>query len=120
MLQTIDQYWKDHLLSLDHLRDGIGLRGYGQKDPLQEYKREAFELFKRLILAMKADTLETLFRIQPNLAEKFAADAEREAKERAQRELSGAEAVHAEADLNTLPREESSPVSQGSEPSVRV
>ena len=89
MLQTIDQYWKDHLLSLDHLRDGIGLRGYGQKDPLQEYKREAFDLFKRLISAIKADTLETLFKVQPNLAEKFAADAEREAKERAQRELSG-------------------------------
>ena len=120
MLQTIDQYWKDHLLSLDHLRDGIGLRGYGQKDPLQEYKREAFDLFKRLISAIKADTLETLFKVQPNLAEKFAADAEREAKERAQRELSGAEAVHAEADLNTLPHDESSPVSQGSEPSARV
>jgi preprotein translocase subunit SecA len=106
MLQTIDQYWKDHLLSLDHLRDGIGLRGYGQKDPLQEYKREAFDLFKRLISAMKIDTLETLFRIQPNLAERFAAEAEREAKERAQRELSGAAALHAEADLSSVPRED--------------
>ena len=106
MLQTIDQYWKDHLLSLDHLRDGIGLRGYGQKDPLQEYKREAFDLFKRLISAIKIDTLETLYRIQPNLAEKFAADAEREAKERAERELSGAAALHAEADLSAVPRDE--------------
>ena len=106
MLQTIDQYWKDHLLSLDHLRDGIGLRGYGQKDPLQEYKREAFDLFKRLISAIKIDTLETLYRIQPNLAEKFAADAEREATERAERELSGAAALHAEADLSAVPRDD--------------
>ncbi|NBW82428.1 preprotein translocase subunit SecA, partial [bacterium] len=98
MLQTIDQYWKDHLLSLDHLRDGIGLRGYGQKDPLQEYKREAFELFKRLISAIKVDTLETLFRVQPNLAERFVAEAEQEAQQRAKRELSGSAAVHAEAD----------------------
>ncbi|MEY4065615.1 MAG: hypothetical protein RIR26_1823 [Pseudomonadota bacterium] len=119
MLQTIDQYWKDHLLSLDHLRDGIGLRGYGQKDPLQEYKREAFDLFKRLISAMKVDTLETLFRIQPNLAEKFAADAEREAKERAQRELSGAAAVHAEADLSAVPRDDV-PAGVNPEASVRV
>jgi preprotein translocase subunit SecA len=98
MLQTIDQYWKDHLLSLDHLRDGIGLRGYGQKDPLQEYKREAFELFKRLISAIKVDTLESLFRIQPNLADRFAEEAELEAQKRAQRELSGSAAVHAEAE----------------------
>jgi preprotein translocase subunit SecA len=119
MLQTIDQYWKDHLLSLDHLRDGIGLRGYGQKDPLQEYKREAFELFKRLISAMKTDTLETLFRLQPNLAERFAAEAEREAQERAQRELAGAAALHAEADLSNVPREEVAPA-QSPQPSVRV
>ncbi|NBO39038.1 hypothetical protein EBU99_10695 [bacterium] len=117
MLQTIDQYWKDHLLSLDHLRDGIGLRGYGQKDPLQEYKREAFDLFKRLISAIKVDTLETLYRIQPNLAEKFAADAEREAQQRAERELSGSAAVHAEADLNAVPLQE---VSESQENVVRV
>ncbi len=48
MLQIIDQQWKDHLLALDHLREGIGLRGYGQKDPLVEYKRESFELFQDL------------------------------------------------------------------------
>ena len=47
MLQVIDTQWKDHLLSIDHLKEGIGLRGYGQKDPKQEYKKEAFELFKR-------------------------------------------------------------------------
>jgi preprotein translocase subunit SecA len=97
MLQTVDQYWKDHLLSLDHLRDGIGLRGYGQKDPLQEYKREAFELFKRLILAIKQDTLIGLFRIQPDLRERFAAEAAEQASRRAARELGQAEATHADA-----------------------
>jgi preprotein translocase subunit SecA len=118
MLQTIDQYWKDHLLSLDHLRDGIGLRGYGQKDPLQEYKREAFELFKRLISSIKIDTLENLFRIQPNLAERFAAEAEKEAKQRAQRELSGSAAVHAEADSTAaIPLQE---VAETSETTARV
>jgi preprotein translocase subunit SecA len=97
MLQTIDQYWKDHLLSLDHLRDGIGLRGYGQKDPLQEYKREAFELFKRLIGAIKQDTLIALFKVQPDLREKFAAEAEAAAKRRAAQELKNAAASHADA-----------------------
>lgn len=96
MLQTIDTEWKDHLLSLDHLRDGIGLRGYGQRDPLQEYKREALELFKRMVGSIKQVSLETLFRIQPNLAEKFAADAEKEAQKRAAQELAGAKAQHEE------------------------
>jgi preprotein translocase subunit SecA len=106
MLQTIDQYWKDHLLSLDHLRDGIGLRGYGQKDPLQEYKREAFELFKRLILAIKQDTLIGIFRIQPDLREKFAVEAAEQAQKRAQRELGNAETVHADAQAAAI-REQS-------------
>jgi preprotein translocase subunit SecA len=96
MLQTLDSYWKDHLLSLDHLRDGIGLRGYGQKDPLQEYKREAFDLFERLIVGIKQDTLQTIFKVQPNLAERFAVEAEKEASLRAQRELENAAAKHEE------------------------
>ena len=49
MLQILDQLWKDHLLSLDHLRQGIGLRAYAQRDPLNEYKREAFELFDEAV-----------------------------------------------------------------------
>jgi preprotein translocase subunit SecA len=67
------------------------LRGYGQKDPLQEYKREAFELFKRLTMAIRQDTLEGLFRVQPNLAEKYAQDAEAEARARSERELVAAQ-----------------------------
>ena len=64
MLQVIDHHWKDHLLGMDHLRDGIGLRGYGQKDPLIEYKREGFDLFAGMMERIKSDTLERLFRVQ--------------------------------------------------------
>lgn len=99
MLQTIDSYWKDHLSSLDHLRDGIGLRGYGQRDPLQEYKREAFELFKRLVVSIKQDTLSAIFRIQPNLAERFAREAEAEALKRSEKERARARERHDEAQI---------------------
>ena len=64
MLQVIDHHWKDHLLGMDHLRDGIGLRGYGQKDPLIEYKREGYELFAGMMERIKSDTLERLFLVQ--------------------------------------------------------
>jgi preprotein translocase subunit SecA len=64
MLQVIDHHWKDHLLAMDHLRDGIGLRGYGQKDPLIEYKREGFDLFAGMMERIKSDVLERLFRVQ--------------------------------------------------------
>jgi preprotein translocase subunit SecA len=64
MLQVIDHHWKDHLLSMDHLRDGIGLRGYGQKDPLVEYKREGFELFAAMMSRIKGDAIDRLFHIQ--------------------------------------------------------
>ena len=64
MLQVIDHHWKDHLLGMDHLRDGIGLRGYGQKDPLIEYKREGYDLFAAMMERIKSDTLERLFLVQ--------------------------------------------------------
>ncbi len=64
LLHTIDTLWKDHLLSMDHLREGIGLRGYAQQDPLQEYKREAFQMFADLIERIKEHTLSFLFRVQ--------------------------------------------------------
>ena len=64
MLQTIDTLWKDHLLNMDHLKEGIGLRGYGQKNPLQEYKREGFELFADMIHRFKEEVVERLFRVQ--------------------------------------------------------
>ena len=64
MLQTVDNQWKDHLLSMDHLKEGIGLRGYAQQDPLIVYKREAFDMFQEMIERIKAETLKILFRIQ--------------------------------------------------------
>ena len=64
MLQTVDNLWKDHLLSMDHLKEGIGLRGYAQQDPLIVYKKEGFELFQDMISRVKEETLGTLFRIQ--------------------------------------------------------
>ncbi|MEJ5328709.1 MAG: preprotein translocase subunit SecA [Desulfobaccales bacterium] len=64
MLQIVDNHWKEHLLSMDHLRDGIGLRGYAQKDPLREYQREGYDMFMDLIHRIKADTVGTLFHLQ--------------------------------------------------------
>ena len=64
MLQTVDNLWKDHLLSMDHLREGIGLRGYAQQDPIMIYKKEAFEMFQDMISRIKEETLQILFRIQ--------------------------------------------------------
>jgi preprotein translocase subunit SecA len=64
MLQTVDNLWKDHLLSMDHLKEGIGLRGYAQQNPLLVYKKEGFEMFQETIDRIKAETLGILFRIQ--------------------------------------------------------
>ena len=64
MLIVIDTQWKDHLLSIDHLKEGIGLRGYGQRDPLTEYKREAFDLFQSMAERVKALVVERLFKVQ--------------------------------------------------------
>ncbi|MBI3316395.1 MAG: preprotein translocase subunit SecA [Candidatus Omnitrophica bacterium] len=64
LLQIIDAKWKDHLYSLDSLKEGIGLRAYGQKDPLVEYKREAFHLFDSMVQGIKDETVEMMFRVQ--------------------------------------------------------
>ncbi|SHO50547.1 preprotein translocase subunit SecA [Desulfopila aestuarii] len=64
LLQIVDAAWKDHLLSMDHLKEGIGLRGYGQKNPLNEYKREGFELFNRLMDAIRSQVISHLMRVR--------------------------------------------------------
>ena len=64
MLQNVDNLWKDHLLSMDHLKEGIGLRGYAQQNPLLVYKKEGFEMFQEMIARIKEETLGILFRIQ--------------------------------------------------------
>lgn len=66
MLQAIDTHWKDHLLNIDHLKEGIGLRGYGQKDPKQEYKREAYNLFLELMTRIREEVVERVFWVQIN------------------------------------------------------
>ena len=64
ILDVVDSQWKDHLLSLDHLKEGIGLRGYGQKDPLVEFKKEAFVLFEDMMARIDNETIRYLFHIQ--------------------------------------------------------
>jgi len=64
MLQSIDHHWKDHLLAIDQLKEGIGLRGYGQKDPLIEYQKEAYQMFLDMLERIKRDTVQKLFAIQ--------------------------------------------------------
>ena len=64
ILDVVDSQWKDHLLSLDHLKEGIGLRGYGQKDPLVEFKKEAFILFEDMMARIDNETVRYLFHVQ--------------------------------------------------------
>ncbi|HLZ90786.1 MAG TPA: preprotein translocase subunit SecA [Candidatus Acidoferrum sp.] len=70
ILDVVDSQWKDHLLSLDHLKEGIGLRGYGQKDPLVEFKKEAFVLFEDMMARIDNETIRYLFHIQMQQAER--------------------------------------------------
>ena len=71
MLNTVDTLWKDHLLSMDHLKEGIGLRGYAQQNPLIVYKKEGFEMFQDMISRIQGETVSVLLRIQPAEPEKL-------------------------------------------------
>ncbi|MDO8489683.1 MAG: SEC-C metal-binding domain-containing protein [Candidatus Omnitrophota bacterium] len=70
-LQIIDSKWKDHLYAMDSLREGIGLRAYGQRDPLIEYKREAFEMFSQMISAIEEDAVQTIYKLEAAKPERF-------------------------------------------------
>ncbi len=95
LLQTIDAQWKDHLLSIDHLKEGIGLRGYAQRNPKQEYKKEAYALFMAMMERIRQEVLQKLFRVQLARQE----DVERiEAEQRKRRIV-----------LNRVPAEEQAP-----------
>ncbi|MGV1099837.1 preprotein translocase subunit SecA [Thiovibrio sp. JS02] len=83
LLQIVDSHWKEHLLNMDHLKEGIGLRGYGQKNPLDEYKKEGFNMFMEMIGAVKMQTISTLFRLQLVREDEVAA---LEREQRAQRQ----------------------------------
>jgi preprotein translocase subunit SecA len=67
LLQTLDHDWREHIVNLDHLRQYVGLRGYGQRDPLNEYKQEAFELFEALLAKMRIDVVRQLMHLQINV-----------------------------------------------------
>ncbi|RLB00527.1 MAG: preprotein translocase subunit SecA [Deltaproteobacteria bacterium] len=84
LLITLDNLWKDHLLSMDHLREGIGLRGYGQKDPLREYQREGFDMFMEMISRMKELSVERIFKIQIQTEEDVSHLTKKERKQRMQ------------------------------------
>jgi preprotein translocase subunit SecA len=86
ILDIVDSQWKDHLLTLDHLKEGIGLRGYGQKDPLVEFKKEAFVLFENLMNRLDTETVRFLFLMQPAKPEQQAERIERKQR-KAQQEL---------------------------------
>ncbi len=93
MLQTLDQHWREHLAAMDYMRQGIFLRSYAQKNPKQEYKREAFELFSAMLDRIKLDTITTLSKIQV----RNQAEIEREELERQQRLARALQLQHAEA-----------------------
>jgi preprotein translocase subunit SecA len=95
MLQLIDQHWREHLAALDHLRQGIHLRGYAQKQPKQEYKREAFELFGTLIDRVRADVIRILMNVRIQTPEEVAA-VEQQIEQESERRLEQARAQHAE------------------------
>ncbi|WP_373044852.1 preprotein translocase subunit SecA [Vulgatibacter sp.] len=114
-LQAIDTLWKDHLLQMDHLRQGIGLRGYGQKDPKAEYKKEGFNYFQQMIYRIKEQVTRELFRIQvvskeererQEAAARAAADLERKIAEQRKRQRmveSHADVATANAGSGTQP-----------------
>jgi len=116
MLQTLDTLWKEHLAAMDHLRQGIHLRGYAQKNPKQEYKRESFELFEGLLEALKTDVITVLSRVRVQQQE----EVERmEEQRRAQAEAAArlAQTQHAAAQ-NPL-SEDAEPEEGAQQPMVR-
>jgi preprotein translocase subunit SecA len=101
MLQQLDLHWREHLAAMDYMRQGIHLRGYAQKNPKQEYKREAFELFSAMLERIKFDTVTILSRLQVRSQEEI----DREEEERRKRMARALQAQHAEAQSLTAPEE---------------
>ncbi|MGH9434788.1 MAG: preprotein translocase subunit SecA, partial [Terriglobia bacterium] len=95
MLQVVDAQWKDHLLTMDHLKEGIGLRGYGQRDPLVEYKRESYDLFEELMDRIEDESLRYLFLLRtPEEEEAMIREYQRrKRREQAEMQMMGAGAV---------------------------
>jgi len=104
MLQIVDNLWKEHLATMDHLRQGIHLRGYAQKNPKQEYKREAFELFQELLENMKRESIRILSHVKVRQEEDVR---EIEEQRRAQSEAQAQQASYQHADAENITAEKS-------------
>ena len=106
MLSVIDQQWKDHLLSMDHLREGIGLRGYGQHDPLVEYKRESFDMFEAMMERFEEETVRYLYLMQVIEAPVASGSAARSLRGRFRRQRAGCRqrSARARGEIARLPR----------------
>lgn len=117
MLQTLDTLWKEHLAAMDHLRQGIHLRGYAQKNPKQEYKRESFELFEQLLDSLKIDVITILSKVRVQQQE----EVERmEAQRQAQAEAAAAKAQAQHANAENQLADNSEQEEEGSgQPMVR-
>ncbi len=108
MLQSVDTAWKDHLLALDHLKEGISLRGYGQRDPLQEYKKESFDLFEMMRERVENDIVQKLFRFEPMTEEQVIEQRARQQRAAAPRiELSAPPKVEGQRPQPTVAKPES-------------
>ena len=115
MLQSLDQHWKEHLAAMDHLRQGIHLRGYAQKNPKQEYKREAFELFSEMLENLKLDVVTLLSRVRVRAPEDVdAVDQQRKAADSAPREFKHEQAsATATAESNAPADDQQQPAQRG-------
>ncbi|MBC3935213.1 preprotein translocase subunit SecA [Undibacterium sp. CY7W] len=101
MLQSIDNHWREHLAALDHLRQGIHLRGYAQKNPKQEYKREAFELFAQMLDQIKSEVIRTVVTVRIQSREEI----EAAEQQMAQAQVENVSYRHADFDANASPEE---------------
>ncbi|CAN5443087.1 preprotein translocase subunit SecA [soil metagenome] len=97
ILSTIDNKWMEHLRELDTVKEGIGLRSYGQKDPLMEYKREAFEMFKNLISEINSETISVIWKAIPEMQKDRAEQMQQAQKTRSKIDLERAQAQHADS-----------------------
>ena len=115
MLQVVDTLWKEHLSNMDHLRQGIGLRAYAQKNPRQEYKRESFELFQQMLENIKLETVRFLSRVQVRSRE------EAEELERQQREAQQQQQLQMQhAEVSAIDNDVGRPAPQADQPFVRT
>ena len=114
VLQVLDSHWKEHLAAMDYLRQGIHLRGYAQKDPKQEFKREAFEMFSTMLEGIKREAVSVLSRVQVRAEEDVAAVEAQRAEQERQRQMR-----YEHADANAMPADESASSDEHEQPFVR-